>query len=360
MTYTPQSKNWVYGKYSTGSSFLSEKEQKNEILKNLKKMGISLEQLSNMRVMNIGTGREAKEFMKLGAKFVSHYDYSEDNVERLKKYIRANSIENKMSSIYADIVEYKLPSEQFDLVYVHGVVQHFSHTGKGLLNIINSIKKGGAIWLYFYRSGTFSHFCLSLVRDLISTIKNDYEYYNFASLMSSKDGSPNLLVQGFMDGCFCEYANLFIPQTYISFVNSCGLEIVSSSKLDFLNKHINHKYAHPSVILVCKRKAIKDLSNINIDTLSASKSVDQLNTGLYCGSNMDEIISIINSYKKLRKFIFENNIPNSIAMSLAYRIFGIQHDAHIDYSKRGYYDIENWYDLLKNLFVNCQKNLKLK
>ncbi len=349
-----QSKNWVYGKYSTGSSFLSQEEQRNEILKNLKKMGISLESLSDMRVMNIGTGREAVAFSNLGAKFVSHYDYSKDNVERLNKYIKTNNIENKIASTHADIVEYKLPPKQFDLVYVHGVVQHFSHPGKGLLNIINSMKQDGMIWLYFYRSGTFSHLCISMIRDLISATKNDHEYYNFVSLMGS-----DLSAQGFMDNCFCEYVNLFNPQTHISFVEDCGLEIISSSKLDFLDRQVNHKFAHPSVVLICKRKTVKDLSNIDIDVLSASKSVDQLNIDLYREDNTDEIISIINSYRKLKEFIFENNIPNSIIMALAYRIFKIEQDAYNDYLERGHYDIENWYDLLKNLFTNCQRNLKI-
>jgi len=347
-------KDCTYGKYSTGSGDILEndsmkevfnknsiKAYENEIANNIFKMGIK--NLANIHVMNIGTGREAIAFLNLGAKFVSHYDYSKNNVRGLKEYVKINNIKN-ISSVCADIVDYKLANGKYDLVYVHGIVQHFRHTGKGLLNIIQSIKMGGKMWLYFYRSGTFSQFCLYLMRDLTKDVKNIYEYYIFALLMSSNNAKPNLLVSGFMDNCFSEYANLFTPESYINFVEDCGMKIIGSSKLEFLDKHINHKEAHPSVILICKK-----IKQPNGDINILSKSIDQLDTSLYS----NEVVELIMEYRKLI-------ISDSGKMALAYRIFRIEREAHVDYLEKGYYDIEKWYKLLKDLFVNINCGLSLE
>jgi len=54
------------------------------IKKNLLEMGISLQELKKMKVLNIGTGIETVTFRKLGAKKVYHFDISQKAVNAVK------------------------------------------------------------------------------------------------------------------------------------------------------------------------------------------------------------------------------------------------------------------------------------
>ena len=142
----------VYGNYSTGSGTGIEEDSVNnifsdssiayyekEISENLYKMGLDIDSLSKFNVFNIGTGRETIALYNLGAKMVSHYDFSKENVNRLQSYIENFNIKT-IKTRQANIVDYQLKHAQFDLAYVHGIVQHFSDTGIGLLNVLKAIK----------------------------------------------------------------------------------------------------------------------------------------------------------------------------------------------------------------------------
>ena len=59
------------------------------ILNSLKKLKIKKKDLKNKKVFNIGTGREARVFAKLGAE-VTHLDLGKQTVKELKKWARKN------------------------------------------------------------------------------------------------------------------------------------------------------------------------------------------------------------------------------------------------------------------------------
>ena len=73
---------------------------------------------------------------------------SKANVLRLKAYIKEKNLKN-ITTLQKDIVKGELPKEEFDLVYTHGIVQHFSHTGKGLFKIIKSLNQAANIQQIF-------------------------------------------------------------------------------------------------------------------------------------------------------------------------------------------------------------------
>jgi SAM-dependent methyltransferase len=140
----------------------------------------------------VGGGRQAIAFHLLGAKKVYHYDIGPKNVERLGKYIKANVIQNKIVTECVDLVSYSPPQDRFDLVYLHGIAHHFSHTGIGLINCMRSLKKGGYLWFYFYRSGAFHHFVVQMLRDLINLADiNIKEWYIKAVIGFSADCKLN-------------------------------------------------------------------------------------------------------------------------------------------------------------------------
>jgi len=362
--------SWVYGKYSTGSGSIliddstedlfnidSIKAYEDEIKKNLYKMKVSINSLKDMYILNIGTGREAIAFSNLGAKKVTHFDYSFLNVERMKKFIQKNNLKNIIETKNVDIVDYKLPPLSFDLVYTHGVVQHFSHPGKGLKNLINSMKKNGLIWLYFYRSGTFQHFCFEMIRDLIQDTKNPEVYYLSMSLINCEKKDSNLFISGFMDNCFPGHANLYTPDTYISFVKECGLKIISSSKLDPINTSIDHRFAHPSTIITCRRESVEDL-RVDIDVLSKNQSINQLNEDYYRDYvYFKTIVELIRQYKRVKRLLYQKRNNSTIVFALAYKIYSIERESYFNYLSNNEYNLNKYYSMLRETLNDLEKNV---
>lgn len=147
----------VFGSYSLGSGAILKnpdslynafddpevlRDYQVSITTDMAKSGISLEKIKDFDMMDVGTGRQAVTFSNLGAKKVNHFDISPENVERVKQYIAAHP-ESRLTTTCADLVEDKLPSEVFDLVYLNGIVQHFSNVERGLLNCMQAVKMGG-------------------------------------------------------------------------------------------------------------------------------------------------------------------------------------------------------------------------
>jgi len=318
--------NKVYGKYSIGGGgVLSDPDKvfcavddseviesyKTSMQRDIERAGVSLKDFKTFKVLDVGTGRQAIAFHLLGAQQVCHYDISPYQVERMKLFIESNSLKDRISTECIDLVKYSPPSNSFDFVYLHGIVQHFSHTGVGLKNCLEAVKKNGYLWLYFYRSGTFVQFIIYLLRDLIKHGDLDpREYFINTSILYNDYCKPNYFTSGLMDNLFATYSHLYTPKSYLLFLKECGFEVIFSSKLDPFGSDINHKYAHQSVILVCKRAVEKDLSECNIDVLSPERTND----------NHNEILQTINEYNSLKHILHLDNIPKSFIMSLAFKL----------------------------------------
>ena len=146
--------------------------------------------LSNFRnirtakVLCFGTGKEAIAFSRIGALHVDNIDISGSNVSMFSEHLKKNFSRLKIKAKKMDIVMDPLPPFTYDFVYMNGVVQHLSNPGAGLANVSHSIKLGGKIWVYFYRSGTFKWFVISMIRDLVSKDEID-EYYLASQILYS-------------------------------------------------------------------------------------------------------------------------------------------------------------------------------
>ncbi len=356
--------NKVYGKYSMGGGSILKNPDKlfrdiddHEIIesyrtsmkRDIKRMGISLNEFKNYDVLDVGSGRQAIAFYLLGAKYIYHYDISPYQVGRMKQFIESNSVKDRITSVCADLTKIKLPRYRFDLVYLHGIVQHFRHTGIGLRNCMNAVRKGGYLWLYFYRSGTYIQFIIYLLRDLIklSTI-DDREVFINATILFSDVIKPNFFVSTLMDNLFVTYSHLYTPKSYISFIHESGFQIVFSSKLDPFGKDIDHENAHLSTILCIKRVAEKDLFKCNVDILSPEMSINQLDNTIYSSDIHSEIIKSIHEYESLKEILRKKNIPNTYIMSLVFKILRFAKDIDVSES-------ENKHELLQELLINCRE-----
>lgn len=328
-------KEQIYGKYSLGSGgVLSNPDTlyneigdseviesyKNSIKRDLKKGGISLDELKDFHILDVGTGRQAIAFNQLGAKKVNHYDISPNNVQRMKEFIKINSLEDKITTECLDLVKQAPPKDEFDLVFLHGIVQHFSHTGLGLKNCLEAVKEKGYLSLYFYRSGTFFNFLVYLIRDLIKNTGDYKEYFVNSILLYSENCGPNYFVSQLMDSLFVPHMHLYAPDEYISFVKAFGFEIISSSKLDPYGKRVDHTYAHPSVVITCKRMNAKNPDLSEIDLLSPGRSVDQLDPKNYLSDDR-MILNTIECYNSFKQIMKLKNTPPSIIMSLAFKLY---------------------------------------
>ena len=264
----------VYGRYSPGSgAILANPDQvwralaDPEVLasydksmrSDLAKSGIALSRLADWHVMDVGTGRQAITFLNFGAKQVSHFDISEDNVARVREYA-AGSVGDRLESTCCDLVETNLGVERFDFVYLNGIIQHFSNVGRGLANCIRALKQDSYLWLYFYRSGTFDNFVLYMLRDLAygSNVASDNvkmrDYFVASRLFFSSDVKPNYLTSIFMDGVFTRFAQLFTPAAYFEFARACDLDVVSTSGLDPLGREVDHVFARAATVVTLRKK----------------------------------------------------------------------------------------------------------
>jgi|SaaInlStandDraft_4_1057021.scaffolds.fasta_scaffold29163_2 SAM-dependent methyltransferase len=350
-----------YGKFSLGSgSFLDDPTEiyqkidnpdiidgyKTSMIRDLEKSGILLDNLSKYNILDVGTGRQSIVFEKLGAKNISHYDLSLEHVEKLKKYILKNNLNDKINSTFGDLVDLDLPKEKFDLIYLQGIVQHFSHTGRGLLNCISSLKEGGVIWLYFYRSGAWPNFLKYMIRDLIKEKFLLEEYFVSAISIFSPQVEPVIEVSNAMDNFFVSNMHLYSTNTYMDFMENCGLKAISSSRLDPIGKDVDHRYAYQSSVITYQKVDSVDLSKVDVNVLSPKESVDQLSESHY---NLDIVKEIIQSYNSVKELLEKNEVPDVVYFSVSHMLHLKLIDAMDSYKEHHAYPDNAHKDLLHSL-----------
>ena len=325
--------NSVYGQYSMGSgSILTNPDQvwdkidadeviaayEKSIRLDLQKSGIPLARIREFRIMDVGTGRQAIAFHRLGARFVQHYDISPQNVKKLSTFIEDHSLQDRMATGCADLVEEPPPVGEFDLVYLNGIAQHFAHVGRGLVNCMRAVNDKGYLWLYFYRSGSFTMFVIDLLRDLIHPYADLKEYFVNAVLLHSTEARRNFLVSNIMDNFFDPYVHLYTPRMYLDFVRECGFDVVSSSRLDPLGRDVDHQFAYPSVVVTCQKVDSRSFGQAEAAKLAPEKRVNQIDPGLHLS---EEIMQTIASYSALKQLLSTLPVPRSVVMSLSFRIY---------------------------------------
>lgn len=337
MTESPD----VYGKYSLGSgAILSDpnrvwsgladaqviSDYEISMRRDLAKSGIKISSLRDWSVMDVGTGRQALAFLAMGARHVSHYDISAENIRRVADHISANGISAKLNTQCCDLVETDLGRDRFNLVYLNGIVQHFSNVGIGLSNCVRALRPDGLLWLYFYRSGTFDNFVLYMLRTLATgsnVVTNDgvtRDYYLAARLFFSDEARDNYLTSIFMDGVFTRYARLYSPKTYLAFADACGLQVVSSSGMDPIGRDVDHQFARAaSVVTLRKARGVADTDLMKAaQFLAPEMEVDQLDEKLY---DDPEILATLDAYRYLESALKAPTVPSMMRNLVVLRIF---------------------------------------
>jgi SAM-dependent methyltransferase len=257
-----------------------------------------LDRIGSMDIMDVGTGRQALSMGLLGAGKVDHYDISKPHVKRFCGLLKEKYSKLPITTTNLDLCLDKLPANKYDLVYLAGIVHHFSNPAAGLKNCAQAVKPGGMIWLYFYRSGTFKWFVTEMIRRLLSSNDLDKYFYSTAMLFSSGNIS-NPITSQIMDDFFAPYIYLFPPESYLRFMNSLGFELCSTSHADPLTS-CNHDLCHHSAVLVFKRT--KELNIESVDTgllLNPENEVDQLNPEMYTNKTTHKIIEVFHKVKVL-------------------------------------------------------------
>ncbi len=293
----------LYGKYSFGSmyeSLLSDNgiiHIKKIIEDDMRIAGV-LEKLSSLRIMDVGTGRQALSMGLLGAGKVEHYDISKAHVKRFGNLLREQYPKLPVTTTHADLCIDELPRDSYDFVYLAGIVHHFSNPGIGLLNCARAVKLNGRIWVYFYRSGTFKWFVTEMIRGLLSTDDLDRYFYASAQLYGHGD-IANPVTSQVMDDLFAPYIHLFPPQDYLRFMNLLGFELCSTSHSEPLLS-CNHDLCHHSAVLVFERTQALEMEAIDTHTLlQPEDETDQLDPKLYEDEDTIDIISLYGEVKEL-------------------------------------------------------------
>ena len=277
--------NVFYGELTTGagkrlknpSKILNNFADKNvidefekSITKDLANAKINFQNNKDLKILDIGTGRQSLAFSNIFNGTVHHFDINKENVKNLKKIIKKKKLEKSIISKSADIVNYsKLQKNFYDLVYLQGIIQHFSDPTKGILKVLESLKINGYAWLYFYKSGTFMQFCNFSLRNIFHS-SNTLKNFSLKRLKLILDfqkekigkSKQNLFhFDTFVDSLFVPFAWLFdykIVKQAFKNSNFKILKEITCSEKERKYNHVSKQSAFIiSIIKKSKKKKIK-------------------------------------------------------------------------------------------------------
>jgi SAM-dependent methyltransferase len=187
-------------------------------------MGISGDALKDMRVFNVGTGREALYFQRLGAREVVHLDISRQNVARVNTYLRAANIQN-VKSVCADLQFVEMEPKSFDVVFLAGIYEHLADPPRGLVNVARALKIGGQMYMGWYRSGDWRWFICELARQLVKPRMMRLTQ-RLAALNQTLGATSHWQTSRILDDFFVPAHHEFHPADIKADAAACGLKIV--------------------------------------------------------------------------------------------------------------------------------------
>jgi 2-polyprenyl-3-methyl-5-hydroxy-6-metoxy-1,4-benzoquinol methylase len=142
---------------------------KSLILQNLNECNIGLNDLKNMAVLNVGTGREAIVFANLGAREVIHFDIVEKGIESLERYKNNKPTLNVIRSYCRDVCQPfdGIYIEKIDFVYLNGVLHHLHSPSKFVRNISPYLHEKSKLFFRIYNGGSFHFFVIDFIKKII-------------------------------------------------------------------------------------------------------------------------------------------------------------------------------------------------
>ena len=292
------------------------KEYKNSIVRDLQKSKIKIKDIAKWKIMDVGLGRQAIAFLNITKNTVDHYDINRTNVKKIQSLIKRNKVSQRLSTNCKDLVHAKLPVKKYDLLYLQGIVQHFSDPSKGLKNCLNAVKQGGIAWIYFYRSGSFNQFVDFILRDFIHnseisnlTEKNLIQYVKKIKLFSKKKKIDYYFADCFIDSVFTKYAWLYRPDVILKSMQKSGYKKIFSSGVKPEGVDYEHSFLRGAFVYVFKKCKHQKLF---LNNLKPHKSINQLKIK-YQSSQIKKTIYI---YKNFKKKLNTMSKINKILLSL--------------------------------------------
>ena len=318
----------------------------------LKTMKLSPRQLRGKKVFNIGTGREAKVFANYGASVV-HLDLGKKTVDELKIWVKKNK--KDIQTFSADINNFDLGIEKFDIIFLSGIYQHLENPAKCLIKFINSLKKNGLMYLGFYRSGEFKYFIVDAIRHLISK-KLFYKVRNINSITHCFGQKNHFQSSRVMDDFFVPYKHNFHPKDIIKDIKTLGASVLHSDKdlRDYNHESPNYFTIGFDRIYIKKRNNKISKPSI-LKQLKTQKGKNQLLDINYKEKIIKENIKLIKLIKKRNN---QNLINSYYLICLAISMY--QFTRPYNLKKSYYYDevIKNGRHKTLNLLLrNFLKNI---
>ena len=316
--------NQIYGKFSQGTgSWLGNKDFikfKNsfvdkqiletyevQIMQDLLRIK-KLRKIKEMSVLDIGSGRQALAFENLSAKKVDLIDISQFNINRFKIYKKKNP--TKINCRRFDICSNKFFNlkSSYDLIYLHGVIQHTKNPVLAIRNLVKKLNKNGIIWFYFYQLGSSKNIYLQLQRDILKNSLLTLNYvknFNFRKLSSIE-------IDGLLDDILADYVHILPSQFYMSLFSDIGLKVIYKKDL-YENSFPSLKTSAPSCLIAFKKnKEINQFSIKKYEMLIKKFSVYDLNNYDYLDRSFvsevrdlkNILISRLKNFKNKRKIIY--------------------------------------------------------
>jgi SAM-dependent methyltransferase len=193
---------------------------------NLEELGVAMDLLPSLNVLNIGTGRETLVFHQLKAKKVNHFDVSMRSVSRLNEMSRTPEF-SSIRSTQADICiagALKLDHE-IDLIYLNGVLHHLHSTGVAAKNLAKSLRPSARVFFRIYRSGSLGFFVVDFIRRFVTY--DDFQLYSkIGAERFSDTEDPAGIYADVVDDFFVPVLKLFDPRALDVYFEKNGFKVL--------------------------------------------------------------------------------------------------------------------------------------
>ena len=311
----------IYGdRYSFDEQELA--DAKFLITKNVDEFGDPGFSLSDCRVFNIGTGREAMAFWLLGAKEVVLFDMSPTPMKNINALKAENAELSNLHAYQGDFSRDDLSDQgKFDFVYLNGVFHHLHAPAAAARNISRLADTNSKVFLRIYRTGSLQYFAAELVRQFLP-IDTDKVLFDkiFVDMLGefpmdlgqSHDHPVVHLHEMICDNSFVPVLTLFDPQKLISYFEDLGFACVNRPDIPAYD-HDNNKKADTGVSLYfVKRSAASALPEAD----NRLDSVSQLDIP-YAEKGIQKTAALFKSVMgKLQGLEIEQKIAIAIKINL--------------------------------------------
>tara|TARA_B100000242_G_scaffold294282_1_gene275983 strand:+ start:1299 stop:2342 length:1044 start_codon:yes stop_codon:yes gene_type:complete len=276
---------------------------RNIIRKNLSESNISLENLKNINVLNIGPAREARVFSELGAKNVFHFDISETAVNALNKLKESNPT---FSNIFSNLVDACSPNSlktkhKIDYVYLAGVLHHLHDPCQAIKNILYCVSPECKLFFRIYRSGSFGFYITDFIRKFITYEDLNDIHRRFSEKFENNNYNKQLAAD-LHDNFFVPILNLFDPKEIDKFFQKLDFKLIHRDEyVSYEHSSIEHSSQGTTLIYETKDFTLSKLSRItefppHLDQINDIKYSEEfiLNTNIL----MNKFLKNINLFSK--------------------------------------------------------------